>query len=490
MQNDPEANAIVAGAGIGGIATAVRLAAKGYKVKVFETNSYPGGKLSEIRAGKYRFDAGPSLFTLPENVEKLFKLAGEEPEEHFQYASLEVLCNYFFSGGTRLQACQDKEKFAGEIEKKTSDQADTVLKFLRKSAQLYDLTDRVFIRSSFHRLKTFLSKYMLRAGVNWWRLNAFTTMHKVIEKYFKDPRTIQLFDRYATYNGSSPYKAPGTLNVIPHLEYNLGAYIPRGGMHAITMSLVCLAERMGTEFYFETPVEQIIHEQGRVQGVRAGGELHHAAVVISDVDLVRAYDLIDGHDIPTQYLKQERSSSALVFYWGIKKSFPDLDLHNIFFSDNYKEEFDNLFDRKGFYPDPTIYINITSKYVPGDAPDGCENWFTMINVPENVGQDWEKIRAEARGIIIKKLNKILDVDIEALIEEEDYLDPVLIEQRTASWHGSLYGNSSNSMFAAFRRHPNFSPALKGLYFTGGSVHPGGGIPLCLSSAEIIDDMIR
>jgi phytoene dehydrogenase-like protein len=190
-------------------------------------------------------------------------------------------------------------------------------------------------------------------------------------------------------------------------------------------------------------------------------------------------------------LKQERSSSALIFYWGINRSFPQLGLHNIFFSNNYQAEFDHLFRLKKSYDDPTVYINITSKCEPGkQAPDGKENWFVMVNAPANVGQDWEVLKVKYRQAILDKLNRMLQTDIAPLIETEDILDPVLIETKTGSYQGSLYGTSSNSKMAAFLRHPNFSRQIEGLYFVGGSVHPGGGIPLCLKSAKIMSEIVQ
>ena len=200
--------------------------------------------------------------------------------------------------------------------------------------------------------------------------------------------------------------------------------------------------------------------------------------------------MLNNDDKAKKILQQERSSSALVFYWGIKKEFEQLQLHNIFFSDNYEAEFDCLFRKKTLYADPTVYVNITSIMEPGHAPAGKANWFVMINAPANVAQDWEAIKAEARKNIIQKLNVVLGQDIEALIETEEILDPVTIEERTASYQGSLYGTSSNSKLAAFLRHPNFTKKIKGLYFCGGTVHPGGGIPLCLKAAKIVSGLIK
>jgi phytoene dehydrogenase-like protein len=192
---------------------------------------------------------------------------------------------------------------------------------------------------------------------------------------------------------------------------------------------------------------------------------------------------------PVKTLKQERSSSAVIFYLGISKTFDELDLHNIFFSEDYKKEFKSIFEDQTVCDDPTIYINISSKDIKTDAPPGNENWFVMINTPSDKGQDWEKITREIRVNFIKKVNRILGTNLEDYIVEEDCLTPPLIQEKTQSYQGALYGSSSNDKMAAFLRHPNFSQQIKNLYFCGGSVHPGGGIPLCLLSAKIVSDQL-
>jgi phytoene dehydrogenase-like protein len=188
-------------------------------------------------------------------------------------------------------------------------------------------------------------------------------------------------------------------------------------------------------------------------------------------------------------LKRERSSSALIFYWGIAKEFPELHLHNIFFSKDYPEEFKHLFELKKMFEDPTIYINITSKMEPEQAPPGKENWFVMLNAPAGSERFTKELIQQSRLNILSKLNRMMGVDLEPLIETEETLTPGDIEARTDSYMGSLYGTSSNSKWAAFLRHPNFSSGIQGLFFTGGSVHPGGGIPLCMKSAKIVSELI-
>lgn len=484
--------AIIIGTGISGIATAIRLAVKGFEVEVLEINSYPGGKLSEILQDGFRFDAGPSLFTMPQYVDELFELAGEKSNASFTYQKLDLVCRYFYPDGTQLNATCNEKSFAEEITSKTNDQPETLKKYLQNSKRIYQITNHVFLEKSLHRLKTYLNWNTLKSILRLPQIDAFRSMHQANDAFFTDPKLVQYADRYATYNGSNPFKAPATLNVIPHLEQHFGAYFPDGGMYQITLSLVALAERLGVKFYYNSPVEKIIIKKKQVKGVLVKGEFVASDIVVSNMDVYFTYKkLLGDHPKlqPKQILKQERSSSALIFYWGIKKTFPQLDLHNIFFSGDYKQEFEHIWKQKNISNDPTIYLNITSKFLPKDAPEGCENWFTMINVPSNQGQDWDQLIVEARKNIIQKLSKALGEDISKLIVCESILDPRSIESKTSSYQGSLYGTSSNNQFAAFLRHSNKSSEVKNLFFCGGSVHPGGGIPLSLLSAKIVSDWI-
>jgi phytoene desaturase len=482
--------AIIVGSGIAGLAAAIRLQNKGYTVQVLEKNAYPGGKLTQITGNGFRFDAGPSLFTMPNLVTELFDLSGKKSSDYFNFERLDVLCNYFYEDGTQIVASSDIDTFAAEMEQKTTDSAEKVKKHLEKSAFIYDVTKEQFLNKSLHKITSFLSFSTLVSVIKLPFLNIFSSMNQVNEGAFSDSKTIRLFNRYATYNGSNPYKAPGILNIIPHLEFGLGAYLPKGGMHEITNSLVKLAKEIGVEFHFNQEATAIETKNNLVKSVTTTDRNFTADVIVCNADIHTVYEkLIPSAKKLKEVDKQERSSSALIFYWGIDKEFPKLDVHNIMFTENYKAEFDHIFESKTIYEDPTIYINITSKKSKEDAPKGKENWFVMINVPSVYGQDWDSMIAQARKNILNKISRNLGEDIEKLIQFEEQLTPQLIQDKTYSYKGSLYGTSSNNRFAAFFRHKNFSSQYKNLYFCGGSVHPGGGIPLALLSAKIIDEFV-
>ncbi len=483
--------AIIIGSGIAGMAAASRLSTQGFVVKVFEKNAVPGGKLSMFEQDGYRFDAGPSLFTQPANMEELFAAAGEPIQDYFNYKRMEVACTYFFESGKVVKGYANPISFAKELKEKTGEDLIAVRKYLSAAKNLYEFVGKIFLNHSLHKRSTWLHRRLFKALSTVRMPYLFSSLHRYNKSKFKTAEAVQIFNRFATYNGSNPFKAPAMLSVIPHLEFNQGTFYPAGGMISITNALQQLALRQGVKFYFNTPVQRIIHHSGKALGVVVNNENIMADVVVSNSDIYFTYKHLLNHDHKAKrLLRQERSSSALIFYWGIGKSFSQLGLHNIFFSKDYKKEFDQIFKKGSVTDDPTVYINITAKEEAEHAPDGKENWFVMVNVPANTGQDWEGLKVATRANVLAKLSRMLGEDISALIETEETLDPVSIEAQTSSFRGALYGTSSNSKMAAFFRTPNFTHNIKNLYHCGGSVHPGGGIPLCLKSARITANLIK
>jgi phytoene desaturase len=471
--------AIVVGAGIGGIATAIRLAVKGFEVEVHEKNEVAGGKLYLIEKDGFSFDAGPSLFTQPANVEELFSLAGEDINNYFTYEPVSIACRYFFENGKRLDAFTNPQAFANEMQDAVGEPAEHVLQYLRDAEQVYEKVGTIFLNHSLHQRATWLHKRVVDALRTVKFPYLFKTLDGFNKSRFVTPEAVQVFNRFATYNGSNPFSAPGMLSLIPH-----------GGMINIPNALIALAEKKGVRFVLNSHVEQIVTAQGSTTGIIANGSFIPANMVISNVDAYFTYKkLLADEQGARKILCNERSSSALIFYWGMKREFSELHLHNIMFSASYEKEFDCLFNEKKFHDDPTIYINISSKMEKGHAPEGNENWFVMVNAPAMDGADWQLETARVKKNIVMKLNRMLGADIEQDIVVEEVLTPGGIQARTDSYLGSLYGTSSNSKWAAFLRHANFTSKTSGLYFTGGSVHPGGGIPLCLKSAAIVSDLI-
>ena len=477
----------VVGAGIAGLSAAIRLAVAGKKVIVFEQNLYTGGKVTAFEENGFRFDMGPSLFTLPYLVDELFELAGRNPREHFNYHTHDEVCRYLWDDGTKLTMYPSLDKNEAAVASVFgATEAEKLRDYFEQARVKYDLTAPFFLEKSLHRASTFLTPAVVKVLKEIPKLGLFSTLHEENEKVFNAPKLVQLFNRYATYNGSSPYQTPGIMQMITHLEHSLGTHFPVGGMHEISQSLTRLAQELGVRFELGTRVEEFIIAQNSITGLVAGGKKWAVDQLVCNTDVKHAYKYLMPEKVkrPKKTLQQEPSSSALIFYWGLSAQFPQLDLHNIMFSENYETEFKHIQSDGPFWEDPTVYIHISNRLEPNDAPNGKDSWFVMVNTPYDQGQDWDMIVPMVREKVIERISRVLGTCIEPLIEMEEVLRPQDIEQRTSSVGGALYGTSSNDRMAAFLRHSNKSNSIKGLYFCGGSAHPGGGVPLCLLSGKI------
>lgn len=478
----------VIGSGIAGLATAIRLSAKGHEVTVFEANSSAGGKLKEFTKDDFRFDMGPSVFTLPNLIDELFEIHNKDPRDYFSYSKLESSFKYFFEDGTSINAFSNLELYENEIEKKTSDTKASFRRYLKDIETKYKITRNVFIENSLHIPSNFLTKDTVNGVLKFNKIDAFKTMDKGNRSFFNDPKTIQIFNNFALYVGSNPFVAPATLNVIQHLEVNVGTYMPDKGMYSIVTALVKLANEVGVKFEFNSLVEKINLDNNKASSISVNGKTLKFDRIVSNMDAYFTYKkLLPEIKLPKQ-LKQPKSTSVIGFYWSVDKSFPELKVHNMLFSESGKTEYDSLFNDHTICDDPSIYLCITSKHVKSDAPKNGENWFVMIHAPHIVDQNWEALIETTRRNAITKINRMLQTDIEQFIKNEEVLSPPSIRDQYRSAFGSIYGNSSNGKFSAFLRHPNFTRKIKNLYFVGGTVHPGAGLPMCLNSAKIVDQL--
>jgi phytoene desaturase len=474
------------------MAAAIRLRQAGLEVDVFEQSDVAGGKAADIRLGGYRFDTGPSLLTMPFVFRRLFEEAGERLEDHLDLVPLEPLCTNFFPDGSVLRDSSNHERFAHELARLSSDPAHALFRYLARGRRIYDLSAHLFLFQS-------LTEALLHGGVRLRdlaalpRLDALRSLHRANAAAFRDPRLVQIFDRYATYNGSDPWRAPATLAIVAAVEYGFGGFSVRGGIRRIPQAFEALARKLGVRFHLGRKVERIRVDDGRARGIRVGDEEIGFDAIVTNADVLGTYRHLltaPGDPLARRYERLEPSTSGLIFLWGMRGEFPELSVSSIFFPDDYREEFRDLFERSRCPIDPAVFVNVTSK-IPGtrDAPPGRENWFVMVNAPADRGQDWTAETARTRDAILARLAKTLGRDVEALIDVEEVITPVDIERRTGSTRGSLYGVASNSRLSAFLRHPNRHPRIRGLYFCGGSAHPGGGMPLVTLSGMIAADLL-
>ncbi len=478
-------NVIIIGAGLGGLSAACRLAKAGFSVSVLEKNEAVGGKVNFVESDGYQFDTGASLLTMRHVLEDLFEFCGKRLEDYLEIVPLEPICRYFWTDGAQFDASQNIEKTEREIEKLEPRDVSGFRKYLADSKQKYEIAERTFLAKNLNDLPKLLTpKYL----PDLLKISTLKTLDKHNAAYFKSAKLQQLFNRFATYNGSSPFETPATFALIPFVEFGLGAWYVRGGMYEIPRALERLATELGVKIFTGSEVEKIVVENKTAVGVQVDGETMGADFVISNADAVETYRNL----LPVKkFQNREPSCSGFVLLLGTRKKFPQLAHHNIFFSDDYKAEFDAIFKQKIPAPAPTVYICATSRTDESQAPENHENLFVLVNAPyTNDKTDWEKEKLNYRDLIIKKLEEFGLEGLNDSIDFEQIITPADFETKYRANRGSIYGISSNGIFSAFLRVPNRSREIENLYFAGGATHPGGGIPLVLLSGKMAAELVE
>lgn len=483
--------AVVIGAGIGGLSSAILLSSKGYRVTIIEKNTTIGGKMGQVKAMGYRFDTGPSLLTMPHLLHELFTTAGLELNDYLSLHKLDHLCHYHYPNGTTFENWASEEKTLEEVKRIAPDDVVAYKTFMNESTQLFEKTESVFLRNPLFEFKDLKSLPLL----DLLKIDAFSSVSEKVDRSFSSTYLRQFFKRFTTYNGSSPFQAPATLNVIPHVELRMGAYYVKGGIFQIAKALQRACTELGCEWRLGEEVCQLNGTKTLLEEVELlSGERIEADVVISNSDasfttleLLKEYA---GKRECERAKKTEPSSSGFVILLGVEKEWSQLRHHNIFFSSNYSLEFDQIFKQRVCPQDPTIYVTNTSFTDKADAPTGHSNLFILTNtpylpfeMPDTYGDQIIEI-LERRGL--KELKK------QICYREE--ITPIEFEKRFYSNRGSIYGTSSNALLSAFLRPRNAHRRIQNLYFVGGSTHPGGGIPLVLLSSfhaiELLERRMR
>jgi phytoene desaturase len=490
LQPHPAPDVAVVGAGIGGLSAAIRLAAAGRRVAVYEQNAAVGGKMGQLSQDGFRWDTGPSVITMRPVFQALFAAAGRRLEEYLTLLPVEPLTRYFYPDGKVLDATRDLARMAAQLEQLDAHAVEGYLDFLAYAARLHRITGPVFIYNRPPTLRTFLSV----APADMIKVDPWLTMDQAIRRRVRSPHLRQLLGRFATYVGASPYLAPATLGVIAHVELTGGVWYPRGGIYAIADAMHRLAVELGVKIYVNTPVRQIETRDGQVTGLRLqdGAQLP-VKTVLANVDVTTVYThLLDPAVAPRRVVQLQRtdtSCSGFVLLLGVAGEHAQLAHHNIFFSAQYRREFDDIFNRGRAPQEPTVYVAITSKSDPTHAPQGCENWFVLVNAPAlGPHVDWSTQAHSYRALVFDTLARF-GLDIHHRVRSEVMLTPPDIARLTGAWRGALYGISSNQALNAFRRPHNRCPEVEGLYFAGGTTHPGGGVPMVALSGKVAAELI-
>ena len=484
---------IIIGAGLGGLATACLLASDGHDVTILEKNEHPGGKIGEIKSNGFRFDTGPSLLTMPSILESLFKKCGVKLEDYLSIKAVDPICSYFYPNNTQFDCHQNSCVNIAQIQQFAPADVQAYKKFMAYSQKLYQRTKDAFLFNPLYGLSDLSSL----SWSDFLKIDAFKSVAERIDQKFKSPELRKFFKRFTTYNGSSPYQAPATMNVIPHVELSLGGYYINGGMYRLVEAMTELAKSLNVSLVTNQKVQEITTEKGTVCGVKtSGGQIFPADIVVSNADAYETYrHMMDSSEV-SWYKKRkieemEPSCSGFVLLLGLDKTYDLLSHHNIFFSEDYEREFNQIFNQKVMPDDPTIYVANTSYSDPEHAPTDGSNLFVLVNAPYlNDNWNWAEQESSYQEKIVRALEQRGLSDLSSHINFSQSITPRDFHQKYRSNKGSIYGTSSNSMFSAFVRPRNKARSIKGLYLVGGSTHPGGGIPLVTLSAFHAVNLIK
>ncbi len=480
---------IVIGGGVGGLAAAIHLARAGVRVRLLERAAQLGGKLGEIVVGGRAFPAGPSVFTMRGVFEELFG-GRAELEELLELEPLDPLCRHFFPDGSQLDLFQDAERSRAAIARFSSERdARGYMEFREHARKIHEIVRGPFMERPLAVFDLLRPSTLLQLT----RIDGMRTMWKAIESFFVDPRLRQLFARYATYNGSSPFHAPATLSVIAHVENEYGIWSCKGGIYRLAEALVALARKLGVEIETEASVDEILVERDRAVGVRRGNVTERADVIIANADVAHVYDRLlpsakPARKLSEKYAAEELSSSAYVLLAVADRAPLELLHHNVFFSRDYQREFEELVAERRPPSDPTVYLCADDR-VPGTPAAAQERCFLLTNAPplDARGQrvDWPSEAARCKERIARTLDRHgWKLAVRDLAEQT----PVDFAARFPSSRGALYGIASNSKMAAFKRPQNHVTGIAGLYLAGGTVHPGAGLPMVCLSARMAAKM--
>jgi len=474
---------VVVGSGVGGLTAAIRLQALGHQVTMFERNDVVGGKLAAYVRDGYTFDIGPSLVTLPHLFDDVFRTAGTTLDEQVELVRLDPQFAYHWSDGSSLLVPDGDDDTVAAFDELAPGSGNQWREFDARGRRIWDVADRTFFAGPMSNPWS-LAKRM-RSPFDLAAIDPMRTLHRSADSFFADPRLVQWAGRYATYSGSSPYAAPATLACIPHIEARFGCWYPMGGLGALRAAFEGVARDTGVDIHTGVDVARIVTAaDGAVSGVESSdGSVDDADIVIANTDAEHLYaDLLPDADALQRVRRAKRSTSGFVLCLGVRGLTPRLEHHNVWFSDSYRAEYDQL-DAGELADDPTIYACVSSVTDPSQAPDGCENWFILVNTPPDVEVD-----ADAYGDLVLDRLAERGVDLRPRLEFRHTMTPSDIERRYRSPGGAIYGTSSNGKRAAFVRPANRG-ARRGLYLVGGSSHPGGGLPLVTTSAKIVTEMI-
>jgi phytoene desaturase len=484
--------AIIIGAGIGGITTAIFLAQNGYKVHVVEKNGSPGGRCGQILRDGHRFDLGATIFLMPEIYREVFRSIGLNLDENFKILPLHALYKIHYEDGTEIAFTTDEDKFKDTLEHLEIGSHQQAKKYIEKGYSLFRLAMKELLGRNFYHFSEFAT---LKNIFLLLKLKTFRRHLSYIKRFFRHPHLQKAFTFQNIYVGQNPLKAPALFSMLPAAELTEGSMFPEGGMFSITRKLVTMAERLGVTFLYNAPVSKIIASNSRVERIElADGSTMHAAVVVANADLPYVYrELLPDRRAARKIGRMKYTCSAIVLHWALDKTYPQLSHHNVFLSDDYQSNLTYIFRKKSLASNPSFYVHAPVRSDPSAAPPEQDSLSVIIpsgHLDERYSYDWNKLKNAARTSVIARLKKMGLDDIEQYIKFEICYLPQTWKNVYNLTRGATFGSLAHHILQMgyFRPH-NRHKKYKNLYFAGGSTHPGNGVPLVLLSAKLTSERI-
>ena len=490
---------IIIGAGVGGLSAAIGLAARGARVSVLEQGPRVGGKLNQWAESGYTFDTGPHVLTMLWTLDEVFASAGRRLGDVLDLVKLDTVCRYHFESGETLDAPGDPEEAARAIAAFAPGDDAGFRQFLAYARRVSEATTDPFLRQDFGaQVKGVPTPAQWKQLGEFLALKPWQSLRQVVREHFQDPRLRQVFELYALYSGSHPARASGIFATVADVQWRQGTFYVRGGLYRLAEALREAAESLGVTICTNTAVREVIVKNGRARGVEtADGARRFADAVVCNADALGAMTSLVPVEArrrwtATRLAKIEPSTSAFLLLLGVEGEYPQLAHHNSFLAADGATEFAAIFDAQRPAEDPTVGVACQSVSDPTKAPPGCTNLFVMTNPPALSPQfDWTREADAYRETVLCKLERMGLTDLRKRIRVEQQWTPLDLESRYGAYRGAIYGLSSNGWQQGFLRPPQVSPDVEGLYYVGGSTHPGGGVPLCaLSGTNVAKEIVE
>ena len=482
----------VIGSGLGGLSAAISLATEGFRVTLFEKNEKAGGKLNLLRKEGFSFDLGPSILTMPHLFQTLFERANKKMSDYVEIQEVKPHWRNFFEDGTVIDLTPDLREMEKELAKLSQNEADGFFEYLGYSRRLCKITEEGYFAKGLETSLELVRFYgPLRSILGF---DVLRNMNAGVKRFIRSQKLTDILNYFIKYVGSSPYDAPALLNLLSYIQFGYGLWYVKGGMYNLAVGLEKVLLELGGAIHYGQEVVSLQRDGSRIAGLTLKNGSHVVAdIFISNMEIIPTYERLTREDTRflKRYAKFEPSCSGLVLHLGVNKIYPQLAHHNFFYSKNARAHFDSIFHKEELSHDPTIYLVAPCKTDPSQAPEGCEIIKVLPHIP-HIKDKNPFTRADYlafRDRVLEKLERMGMTDLHKHIVVEDMWTPEDIQTRYYSNKGSIYGVVSDRFKNLGFKAPRRSEIYSNLYFVGGSVNPGGGMPMVTLSGQLVKDKI-